>query len=105
MDEAAEGRAYWVRIDRRADPAKRAAVEAEIKKGRVVVATRNVARLSLLLNDLHYGDGPVEVVVDKKAVFRGHLRLDPSALAESLRTDTDYARLYGVKLAFDIKAP
>jgi poly(3-hydroxybutyrate) depolymerase len=105
MDDASEGRAFWVRIDGKADPAQRASVEAELKKGRIVVRTRNVARLSLLLNDLHYGAEPVEVVLDKKTVFRGALRLDPATLAESLRAGPDYARLYGVKLTFDIKTP
>jgi len=37
-------------------------------------------------------------------VFQGRLQLDPAALGESLRTETDYARLYGVKLTFDIQA-
>jgi hypothetical protein len=69
-----------------------------------VVETQNVAGLSLLLNDLHYGPDPVEVVVNKKTVFQGRLHLDPTTLGESLRTETDYARLYGVKLIFDIQA-
>lgn len=105
MDESAEGRAYWVRIDRKKDPSLRASVRAEIKKGRIVVETRNVAVLSFLLNDLHGGPEPVEIVVDKKRVFQGRLRLDPAALAESLKSETDYARLYGVKLTFEVQAP
>jgi len=43
-------------------------------------------------------------VSDKKIVFQGRLQLDPAALGESLRTETDYARLCGVKLTFDIQA-
>jgi len=74
------------------------------KKLKIVVETRNVAGLSLLLNDLHYGPDPLEIVIDKKTVFQGRLQLDPAALGESLRTETDYARLYGVKLTFDIQA-
>ena len=104
MDESAESRNFWIRIERKADPARRAIVKAEIKKGKIVVETRNVAGLSFLLNDLHYGPGPLEIVIDKKVVFQGRLRLDPAALGESLRTETDYARLCGVKLTFDIQA-
>ena len=104
MDESAESRNFWIRIERKADPARRAIVKAEIKKGKIVVETRNVAGLSFLLNDLHYGPGPLEIVIDKKVVFQGRLRLDPAALGESLRTETDYARLFGVKLTFDIQA-
>ena len=105
LDESAESRNYWIRIERKADPARRASVKAEIKKGKIAVETKNVAGLSLLLNDLHYGPDPLEIVIDKKVVFQGRLRLDPAALGESLRTETDYARLYGVKLTFDIQAP
>jgi hypothetical protein len=53
-------------------------------------------------SDLHYGRDPLEIVIDKKVVFQGRLQLDPAALGESLRTETDYARLCGVKLTFDI---
>ena len=36
--------------------------------------------------------------------FRKAVLAAAMALVESLRTETDYARLYGVKLTFDIQA-
>ncbi|MFC2165300.1 hypothetical protein ACFLT2_09925 [Acidobacteriota bacterium] len=102
VDDMKYNRNFWVRIDEKMDPRERARVKAEMKKGQFILKTKNVKKISLLLNDFHYDSGTFyEFKVNNKIVFEGSLKLDPALLLESLCTETDAARLYGVRLSFD----
>jgi hypothetical protein len=104
VDDTRYNRNFWVRVDEKIDPKERARVEAERKKEKFVLKTKNVKKVSLLLNDWHYEEGkPYEVLLNKKSIFRGSLTFDPAVLLDSLENENDYARLYGVRLTFDIE--
>jgi hypothetical protein len=103
VDDMRYNRNFWVRVDEKRDPKERARVEAEIKKDQFILKTKNVKKISLLLNDFHYDHSTFyEVKVNNKIVFQGSLKLDPEILLESLNTEKDVARLYGVRFSFDI---
>jgi hypothetical protein len=103
VEDMMYNRNFWVRVDEKADPEKRARVKAEMKKGQFVLKTKNVRKISLLLNDFHYdSDTLYEVKINSKVVFRGSLKLDPSLLIESLKAEKDVARLFGVRLSYDL---
>jgi len=103
VDDMKYNRNFWVRVEEKVDPLERAQVNAEIKKNLFVLKTKNVKKISLLLNDFHYEDGTeYEIKLNKKTIFKGFLKLDPGLLLESLRTENDVARLYGLRLSFDI---
>jgi len=104
VDDTRYNRNFWVRVDEKIDLKERARVEAERKKEKFVLKTKNVKKVSLLLNDWHYEEGkPYEVLLNKKSVFRASLNFDPAVLLDSLENENDYARLYGVRLTFDIE--
>jgi len=104
VDDIRYNRNLWIRVDEKMDTKERARVEAERKKEKFVLKTKNVKKVSLLLNDWHYEEGKLyEVLINKKLVFRGALNFDPDVLLDSLENENDYARLYGVHLAFDIE--
>jgi len=103
VDDMKYNRNFWIRVDAKADPEQRARVKAEVKKGQFILKTKNIKKISLLLNDSQYDLNTIyEIKVNKKVVFRGSLKLDPALLMESLRSEDDVARLYGVCLSFDI---
>jgi predicted esterase len=103
VDDMRYNRNFWIRVDEKRDPKERARVKAEIKKDQFILKTKNVKKISLLLNDFHYDSSTFyEVKVNNKIVFQGSLKLDPEILLESLNTEKDVARLYGVRLSFDI---
>jgi len=106
VDNLKYNRNFWVRVDAKLDPQKRAWVKAQKKEKKFTLETKNVKTLSLLLNDRHYAEGDeYEIVLNGKRVYRGPFKLDPKALLESLQDEQDPARLYGVELTFDISRP
>ncbi|MDH4198629.1 MAG: hypothetical protein OEW05_14535, partial [Candidatus Aminicenantes bacterium] len=103
VDEMRYNRHSWVRVEEKVRPDERAKLNAAVKKDRIVVKAANVKVLSLLLSDGQYAEGrPIEIVINGRVVRSGPLALDPAVLAEALRTETDPARLYGVKLTFSL---
>ena len=105
VDNPKYNRSFWIRVETKRDPQKRARVKAERKGNKIILETGNVKTVSLLLNDRIYSEGSeYEVVINGKNVFRGKLQVDPLTLNESLQKETDPARIYGVKLTFDVTA-
>lgn len=103
VDDLEFNRNFWIRVEERIDISQRAHLKAERKGTQFVIETKNIKKLSLLLSDLHYDpDKEYEVIINKKLVFQGRLELDPVVLLESLLQENDYARLYGVKLCFEL---
>ena len=103
VDNPKYNRNFWISVDAKLDPQKRARLKAQRKGNILVLETKNVKTLSLLLNDWLYKEGnEYEVIVNDKSVFRGKLQADVHALKESLENELDPARLYGIKLTFDV---
>jgi len=104
VDDPRFNRSFWVRVDEKSNPARRARVNARITGKRIIVNTRNVKSLSLLLNDRHYEEGTVtEVVINGKRAYRERLRLDRRTLVNSMLDENDGALIYGVRLVFDVE--
>jgi hypothetical protein len=103
VDEMRYNRHSWVRVEEKLRPGERAKVNAAVKNDRIVIKAVNVKALSLLLSDGQVAsERPVSIIVNRRVVHSGPLALDPAVLAEALRTETDPARVYGVKLTFSL---
>jgi len=102
VDDPEYNRNFWIQVDQKKDLSKRARVKAEKKENRFEISVENVKKISLILNDFHYDrETEYHVILNKKEVFRGYIKLNPGVLIRSLSHEYDYAKLYGVKLTFD----
>ena len=103
IDELRFNRFLWIRVDEKENPDKYGEVNAKIGKGKIKIKTKNVGKLTLLLNDFYYKpDEKIKIIINKKQVFEGKIRLDPEVLKRSLKKEYDYAKIYGVELTFKL---
>ncbi len=103
MEDLRYNRNFWIQVNETSNPKKRAHVKAEKKESEFRIKTKNVKNLSLLLNDLYYNDNEeYKVIINGKSLYQGPFKMDKAILLESLNTEIDYAKIYGVKLDFKI---